>query len=894
MADRALAQLIERSAAPAWSAVATERIGDSDSAVVDRFGDDPALAEAFVTVTSASRALTELLLSDPGALDVLANLDRPVLVSTDDIGSLREWKRREMLRIAARDLLGMDDLATVGRRLAGMAETVLQNACRLAGTLGLAIIGMGKLGGAELNYASDVDLLFVASDAEAGERQARTVMKLVRGCFRVDADLRPEGRDGPLARSLESYSSYWVRWAEPWEFQALLKARPVAGDTELGDAFAAAAAERVWSRTFDADDLRSIRTMKARAEDELARRHLTEREVKRGRGGIRDIEFAVQLLQLVHGRHDDGIRSPTTLTALAELADAGYVGTDDARSLAASYQFLRAVEHRLQLVDEQQVHSIPADLAALTRLARVLGYRDSREGDAASLLTTDLRQHQAAVRSIYERLYFRPLLEAFAVVPGTGEGGLSVEAAEARLTAFGFTDIERTRVALRELAGGLTRSSRLMQQMLPLLLGWLSEAPDPDLGLLGLRRLSSGEQRTTELVTAFRESPEVARRLSLLLGTSRLFAETFEHNPDELLSLGDPEGLAVRSGDDLAEGASAALRWRTERRERQRVLYRFRQREELRIAARDVLGLDGEKEAIAGTGAELTALAEASLNAALEVVAPSVPFAVVAMGRFGGGELSYASDLDVLFIYDGATATEFAAAEEAAEALLGFLGGLTPPIYAVDLGLRPEGKQGPLARSLVGYRAYYDTWALMWERQALLRARPVAGDPEVGRRFMEIIEPRVWRPLTDSDVREVRRMKARIERERIPAGEDPQFHLKLGRGSLSDIEFTAQLLQLQHGVPATGTVAALDALAAAGVLDGEDHATLAAAYRFCERTRNRWYLVKGSPGDALPTQGDQLARLARSLGTTGGELREHYRRVTRRARQVVERVFYGK
>jgi glutamate-ammonia-ligase adenylyltransferase len=182
----------------------------------------------------------------------------------------------------------------------------------------------------------------------------------------------------------------------------------------------------------------------------------------------------------------------------------------------------------------------------------------------------------------------------------------------------------------------------------------------------------------------------------------------------------------------------------------------------------------------------------------------------------------------------------------------------------------------------------------MWERQALLRARPVAGNPGVGRRFMEIVEPHVWRPLTDDDVREVRRMKARIERERIPAGEDPQFHLKLGRGSLSDIEFTAQLVQLQHGVPATGTMAALDALQAAGALYAEDRATLAAAYRFCERTRNRWYLVKGSPGDALPAQGDQLGRLARSLSTTGGELREHYRRVTRRARQVVERLFYGK
>jgi [glutamine synthetase] adenylyltransferase / [glutamine synthetase]-adenylyl-L-tyrosine phosphorylase len=896
VAGRALAQLIERSAAPAWAAVAAERIGEADPAVVDRFRDDPALAEAFVTVTSASRALTELCLSDAAALDVLADLDRPVAFDIDDVDVLRRWKRLELLRIAARDLVGIDDLTAVGQALAATADVVLRYAVGLAGAPGLAVIGMGKLGGTELNYASDVDVLFVASDAEAGERQARAVMEIARTCFRVDADLRPEGRDGPLVRSLDSYLSYWDRWADTWEFQALLKARPVAGDGELGAAFFAASQERVWGRVFDADALRSVRAMKARAEDELARRHLTDREVKRGRGGIRDIEFAVQLLQLVHGRHDDGIRSPTTLTALAELVEAGYVSADDAESLAASYRFLRAVEHRLQLVDEQQVHAIPTDRGALMRLARVMGYRDSPQGDAPALLTADLRQHQATVRSIYERLYFRPLLEAFAVVPGSGDGALSVEAAETRLAAFGFADIERTRVALRELAGGLTRSSRLMQQMLPLLLLWLSEAPDPDLGLLGLRRLSSGEQRTTELVTAFRESPEVARRLSLLLGTSRLFAETFEHNPDELLSLGDPDGLAVKPATELAAGAASAVEWRTGLVEQRRGMYRYRQREELRIAARDVLRLYGEEDAVAVTGSELTALAEGVLAAAIDALAPSLPFAVVAMGRFGGAELSYASDLDVLFAYEGSTSEDFRTAEETAEALLQFLAGRTPSprIYTVDLGLRPEGKQGPLARSLEGYRTYYDRWALMWERQALLRARPIAGDADLGRRFMEIVEPHVWQPLTADDVREVRRMKARIERERIPAGDDPQFHLKLGRGSLSDIEFTAQLLQLQHGVRATGTMAALDALAAAGALDSDDRATLAAAYRFCERTRNRWYLVKGSPGDALPTQGDQLSRLARSLGTTGGELREQYRRVTRRARQVVERLFYGK
>jgi glutamate-ammonia-ligase adenylyltransferase len=267
------------------------------------------------------------------------------------------------------------------------------------------------------------------------------------------------------------------------------------------------------------------------------------------------------------------------------------------------------------------------------------------------------------------------------------------------------------------------------------------------------------------------------------------------------------------------------------------------------------------------------------------------------MGRFGGAELSYASDLDVLLVYDGTTTEDFATAEKAGEALLRFVAGNTPShqVYPFDLGLRPEGKDGPLVRSLDSYRTYYERWVATWERQALVRARFVAGDGELGLRFLHLIEPFVWRdPFPEEATREIRRMKARVERERIPSGEDPQFHLKLGRGSLSDVEWTAQLLQLQHGVRATGTMAALDALAAAGVLASEDRTVLADAYRFCERTRNRWFLVKGSADDSLPARQEPLNHLARSLDTTSSELREAYRRVTRRCRRVVERLFYGK
>jgi glutamate-ammonia-ligase adenylyltransferase len=322
----------------------------------------------------------------------------------------------------------------------------------------------------------------------------------------------------------------------------------------------------------------------------------------------------------------------------------------------------------------------------------------------------------------------------------------------------------------------------------------------------------------------------------------------------------------------------------------------------VKIAARDLLDIDD----VPVTGAALSSLAEALLEAALGATCAQVPFCVIGMGRFGGAELSYASDLDVLFVHDAGGAdpadeTAAARGETIAESLLHFVHGPNPAqrVAVLDLGLRPEGKHGRLARDLRGYATYFARWAQTWERQALLRARVVAGDRALGERFLAMAASFVWdRALTKTDVADIRRMKARIERERIPVNEDPQFHLKLGRGSLSDVEWTVQLLQLFHGIPGASTMATLEHLVERGALEAADAEALSDSYRFCERTRNRWYLVGAlpggqSPGDALPTQAHQLSRLARSLGTTPTALRDEYRRVTRRARRVVERLFYG-
>jgi glutamate-ammonia-ligase adenylyltransferase len=874
-------ELTERSADPARVRAARDRLPWAPT-------DLEGVEEPLVAVLAASRSLARLLATDPLALDRLrpgAPREQP---PTGDLGALVAWKRRELLRIAALDLTGAEGLEGTTAALADLAADVLEGVLPLASEPlapgdRLAVIGMGKLGGAELNYASDVDVVFVGEgDAERLERAVRGVLEQAGRTFRVDADLRPEGRDGPLVRSLGAYESYWARWAAPWERQALLKARAVAGDGELGTAWEASAATALWGEPFGADDLRYVRALKVRAEVEVARGD-GDRDVKRGPGGIRDVEFAVQLLQLVHGRVDPELRAHGTLAALDDLRHGGYVDPADADVLADSYRFLRRVEHVVQLEDERQVHSVPVDRDDRRRLARLLGFRGTPKAGPTDAFDDALAAHRRRVRTAHERVWFRPLLDAL-----SGAGPLGEEAAAERLAAFGFADVERTRQAVAELTRGLTRSSRMMQQLLPLLVDWLSTSPDPDLGLLGLRRLASGEARSRTLATAFRDSPEVARHLAVLLGTSRQLGDVLLANPDLIERLADPDRLRTLDRDALVASAERVVAWRSARGDQQRALQRWKQRHLLGIAARDVFGHAG----VSQVGTDLTRLAEATLEIAVAAAVPTVPVAVVAFGRLGGGELGYASDLDLAFVHEG----DAAEGERVAAAVLRFVGGDTPAerIWAVDADLRPEGRSGPLSRSLDGWEAYLARWVSTWERQAYLRARAVAGDHDLGTRLVQALhDAALERPLTPDDEREVRRMKVRIEQERLGPTDDPDLHLKLGRGSLSDIEFTVQLLQLRHRVPEASTMAALAALEELGHLPAEEADVLEASYRFCEGARNRTYLVVGS-GDALPVRPELATPIARSLGVTVSELREQYRRVTRRARRVVERRFYGR
>ena len=890
-----LADLADRSASPAAVRTSLTHLIEGSASLLDRVQASPTLANALVAVLAASRSLTRLIDVRPSdAIDVLSDLDRRPVGTVTSADELVAWRNLEFLRIAARDLVGRDSLDEIGAALAALGRDVLDRAWNLTedGECSIAVIGMGKLGGNELNYSSDIDILFVGEgERKALDHRARAIMDIARRCFRVDANLRPEGRDGPLVRSVESYVSYWNRWAEPWEFQALLKARPAAGAVAIGDRWFEAAQHSLWERPFDAEALRSLRAMKARTEEEVAKTGVGNRELKRAPGGIRDIEFTVQLLQLVHGHRDAELRGATTLTMLEELANAGYIDDNDASRMSAAYRELRTVEHRLQLVDEQQVHTIPTDPVSLDHLARVMGRHDEPGGTAAEQLERELHLIQTTVRGIHERVYFRPLLEAFATRT-TDETSISPEATEVRLAAFGFIDARRTAAALGELTRGLRRSSRLMQQMLPLLLDWLSLSPDPDLGLLLIRNLLTGPRQSRQIAETFRESPAAAQSLCTIAGTSRLLGDIIGANPDLVARLPLPEELATKDRAGLIATATASVELREGSIDQQASLRRWQQRNLLGIAARDVFAHDNVER----VGRDLTTLAEATLEAALESLDPQIPFAVLGVGRFGGAELAYASDLDVMFVHRGSRPSDIDEARRIAKALMRMVAGSTPAtrLYDIDCDLRPEGKNGPLTRGIDSYAIYWREHALTWERQAMTRARVVAGDQSLGGELLDEIEQWVWGGgLSAEGIREIRQMKARIEAERIPMGEDPDFHLKLGRGSLSDIEFTVQMLQLQYGVKATGTIDGLRALAEGDVLDADDAEILTGAYEFCEQVRNRWFLVNSAPSDSMPTHPESALWLARSLNTEPGALREHYRRVTRRSRTVVERLFYG-
>jgi glutamate-ammonia-ligase adenylyltransferase len=846
--------------------------------------------------------------------------------------ALRVAYRRQVCAIAAVDLRAAQDstaiLPGIAQALSDLADAVLASALIIARSsvkdddkVRIAIIAMGKCGARELNYVSDVDVMFVVEPTAGGtDQEAITIgsdiaKAVIQACsavtsegtiWDVDAALRPEGKSGALVRTLDSYLDYYHRWAQTWEYQALLKARTMAGDFDLGNEFVDAVAPLVWQASSRPNFVADVQDMRERVTDLLPVKD-ADRELKLGRGGLRDVEFAVQLLQMVHGRSDDLVRNPNTLLALEQLATWGYVGREDAATLDAAYRFLRTLEHRIQLYRMRRTHIMPTDEMDQRRLGRSMGF----SLDPVSDLTKEWKKHAREVRRIHEKLFYRPLLQAVAKLD-SNDSKLSADDARSRLKALGYVDPDSALRHLESLTSGVTRRAVIQRTLLPVMLEWFADTPDPDAGLLGFRRVSEALGTTPWYLRLLRDESATAQRLAIILGSSRYATDLLLKSPDAVNILATEESLTPKPEKDLLEEAMATAARYDNAPEAVLALRAMRRRELFKISASDILGLAD----IETVGNQLAVVATATISGTLSAIVSRTPdalrFSIIAMGRYGGGELGYGSDADVMFVYGDVddsvdpNATEQAA--QAAHAIANELRTLlmapsTDPELAIDADLRPEGKSGPLARSLNSFAAYYQNWSSGWETQALLRAKPVAGDALLSQEFISLIDPIRFRPegLPESELREIRRLKARMETERLPRGVDPGLHTKLGPGGLSDIEWLVQVKQLEHGfkhpqITDTETLPALRQEVTGGFVSQSDFAQLEAAWKLVMRVRNASMLVRGRATDTVPTDLLELSRVSHLLGyglRGGQQLTDEYRRLTRRSRAVIKREFYG-
>ncbi len=887
--------------------------------------------------------------------------------------ALRTAYRNRLLGIVADDLTSPDPyqhVETVGRRMSDLADAALDAALLIARravgsparNTALAVIAMGKTGARELNYISDVDVVYVVAPAEgrqvpeeellaAGTAIATELAAVVSSTgaepplWPLDTGLRPEGKDGALVRTLASHVAYYQRWAASWEFQALLKARAAAGDEALGRAYEQAVAPFIWSASLRDNFVDDARAMRRRVERASEPRNGQDRRIKLGPGGLRDVEFTVQLLQLVHGRGDRSLRVRPTLTALRALSDGGYVSRGAAGALGDGYRVLRLLEHRSQLHRLRRTHDLPDSDADLRRIGRGIDRTALNDPDT---LREAFRAARRQVRSLHEEIYYRPLLGAAAGLTAD-EMTLTPRAAGERLAAVGYRDPAGAMHHIQALTEGVSRRAAIQRQLLPVIIGWLGEGPDPDSGLLSFRTLSEKIGGSHWYLAMLRDSPVAARRLCHVLSGARWTTDRLAERPESIAWLDDDAELQPRDAAALREEACHILRRRSlhasdaadpehEAREAMQAVMSLRSRELLRAALADSLdGLDPAR-----TAAILTAAADAALEGALGIAtalviarrdgvraladgpdewgrwaAARADHAIIAMGRLGGAETGFASDADLLFVHrprGGATgASETAAeaaaaeAEEVARTVVGLLAGARPHPLTADADLRPEGRRGPMSRSLDSYREYYGRWARTWERQALLRARPCAGDEDLARAFTDLIDPLRWprEGLEPQALREIRRLKARMESERLPRGADPARHLKLGPGGLSDVEWVAQILQLSHagthpGLRTTSTIGALEAAARDGLIDAEDARRLTAAWQLATRVRAANVIGTGRDGgariDLLPSDPLEIRVVGRLLGLEPGrerDLEDLYRKTARHARLVAERILFG-
>jgi glutamate-ammonia-ligase adenylyltransferase len=916
------------------------------SAVLDRhafyrlLGDHPEALPVQVALGASSQFLADTLvrspqifpwLLDPAVMtsrrreamhEEIAAACRPFRTPEARSGALRRAKRRELCRIGLRDILGDADLVVTTQELSDLADACLAQAWAVvepplveqygrprhgAGeATAFAVIALGKHGGEELNYSSDIDLCFVyeAEGQTEGPEVVSNRAFFTRGSerllamltemteegmvYRVDLRLRPEGTGGPLALPLDAYRQYHDVRGAMWERQALIKARPAAGDERLGRAFVALARTIAYRPGLERAAVAEIRAMKYRIDRLLRARGRQERHVKLGVGGIRDVEFHVQALQLLYGAQDPWLQGRNTLRTLHRLAERGYLSWEESGGLARAYVFLRTVEHRLQILHALQTHTLPADPAELTKLARRLGYAGGAE-TARTRFLADYDATRRTVRAAFEEFFAAP--DARAMEPPWDAG---------RISAVGFADPARARQNLQLLWEGppLVPAPRALRAvlatLLPAALDALRTVPDCDAALDALERFVAAAGPRTAYLTRLAREPDLLGRVLTFFTRSERLSQVLITRPELLDELADPErvgprrsarALRARFAGFPAPGLDGPDRLRL-----------FKQAEELRIAWQDLVG----GSSLAEVGWALTELAEACLATAWRWAEESVsrrfgvpvadgdpvPALVVGLGKLGGRELDYGSDLDLVVLYGGEGETggaERVAAhvyfDQLVEAMNTFLTAITRTgqAFRIDLRLRPGGKGTTLAHSLASLDAYLEREALLWERQALVRARPTCGDGRLARRFAALRRARVFGPgLSDAERAEIHRVRMRMEVELGREGPG-RIHLKFGSGGLVDIEFLTQVLQLAHGgrhpaLRTPSTRRALARLAALGLLPGDTARVLQEAYDFQKGLLRSLRLRQARPPDCLPVAGEVLARLAGDAGLPSGRV----------------------
>lgn len=868
--------------------------------------------------------------------------------------ALRTAYRKHQSILAIHDLTSAEPqnfMPTVGRLLADLASAALEGALAIAraeisttrnpadvAQVRIAVLGMGKCGARELNYISDVDVVYALdrlpiSDlpegaepldentaATIGTELVQTLAKAIMASapepalWEVDANLRPEGKDGALVRTVESFTTYYKRWAENWEFQALLKARPVAGDPQLGYRWMKAMTGFIWESAGRDSFVESVQAMRARVTDNIPKAEV-DRQIKLGPGGLRDVEFTVQLLQLVHGRTDESVRTQTTTDALLALTNSSFIGRADAAAFSENYRQLRLMEHRIQLHYMRRTHLMPDKEADRRVLARAITSPDRVGSLTEDAMLKNWQKIKRQVKGLHERLFFRPLLAAVAHL-SKDEVVLSDEAARDRLAALGYKDPRGAMRHIEALTTGVRRSAEIQRTLMPVLLGWFATGVDPDAGLLSFRRISESLGSTPWYLRMLRDSPAAAERLCQILSSSRFIGDILEDAPESITWLDRDEELLPRDRDALYDEMKAQISRHADADGAIRIIRLTRRREILRIAmgeAANLLTIDQVCEGLSriDRAAIAAALYLAKREKYADGAVPLTDVTVIAMGRQGGAEIGYGSDADLMYVHQPREGADEKEAVSEANALINRMVQLLKQpckpairfekVLEIDADLRPEGKSGPMVRSLDSYREYYERWADTWEFQALLRAVPIAGDQALGAAFVDLISRhRYPERFTGEKILEIRRMKARVENERMPRGADRNRQLKLGRGGLSDVEWITQLLQLCQAsaypeLQVTRTVDALEAAAELGLLDSADVQILVDAWKLATKIRGANVLRTGRASDTLPSARVDLEAVARWCGYEPGqanELEETYLRVTRRCRQVYERLFF--